>query len=238
VKAGIIAAGRGERLASEGVSTPKPLIPIIGEPLIARVIRAASSVPVTSIACIVNDLNPTVVDYLRSGPWPVPLELIVKTTPSSMESLFSLAPLLRDEPFLLFTVDAVFGVPVLEKFIARTSTLPQAQGVLALTRFVEDEKPLWARVDRRHKIIALGEAARPTRYITAGFYYFQPDIFEVVDSARAKGMNTLRQFLGFLLEKGYALYGLPVSKTIDVDYARDIERAESYLRKADRGRTW
>ncbi len=237
MKAGIIAAGKGERLARGGVSTPKPLILIGGEPLIARVIRAAANVPVTSIACIVNDFNPAVADYLRSGSWPVPLELIVENTPSSMESLFSLAPLLEEEPFILFTVDAVFAFSVLERFIARASALRQAQGVLALTRFIDDEKPLWARVNRRHKILAIGEAARPSRYITAGFYYFRPDIFEMVDSARVRRMNALRQFLSFLLEKGYSLYGVPVAKTIDVDYPQDIEKAEIYLRKADKGRT-
>ncbi len=236
MKAGIIAAGKGERLARGGVSTPKPLITIGGEALIARVIRAAANVQVTSIACIVNDLNPAVIDYLCSGPWPVPLELIVKTTPNSMESLFSLAPLLGNEPFLLFTVDAVFEFSALKRFLARASTLHQAQGVLALTQFIDDEKPLWARVDRRHKILALGEDAQPSRYITAGFYFFKPDIFEMIDPARAQRMNALRKFLSFLLEKSYSLYGVPVSKTVDVDYPQDIERAEVYLRKADRGR--
>jgi NDP-sugar pyrophosphorylase family protein len=236
LKAGIIAAGLGERMAREGISTPKPLVQVGGETLISRVIRAAAAAGAASVACIVNDLNPAVARYLRSISWPVPLELIVKTTPSSMESLFSLAPFLQREPFLLLTVDAVFGFPALQKFQARASALRQAQGVLALTRWVDDEKPLWAEVDRRHKLLALGETARTGRHITAGYYYFKPDVFEMVDSARARRLNALRQFLGFLLERGYSLYGLPVPKTIDVDHPRDIPQAEIYLRRVDRGR--
>lgn len=235
MKAGIIAAGRGERLIREGVSTPKPLIKIGGEPLIARVIRAAASVRVTSIACIVNDLNPEVVDFLRRGTWPAPLETIVKTTPSSMESLFSLAPFLRGEPFVLLTVDSVFGFSTLGKFLARASSLSQAHGVLALTRLIDDEKPLWASVDRRRRILALGDAARSSRYVTAGFYYFKPDIFGMMDSARSRGLNALRQFLVFLLERDYLLYGIPVGKTIDVDHPQDVEKAEFFLRQVDRG---
>jgi NDP-sugar pyrophosphorylase family protein len=236
LKAGIIAAGLGERLAGGGVCTPKPLVQVGGETLISRAIRAAAAAGATSVACIVNDLHPAVARYLRSISWPVPLELVVKTTPSSMESLFFLAPFLQREPFLLLTVDTVFGVPALQKFLARVSALPQAQGVLALTRWIDDEKPLWAEVDRNHKILALGEDARGSRYITAGYYCFKPDVFEMVDFARKRKLNALRQFLGFLLEKGYFLYGLQVPKAIDVDHPRDIQKAEIFLARAGRRR--
>jgi len=54
----------------------------------ATVIHAALRVRVSSIACIVNDLDPAIGDYLRSHAWPVLLELITKTTDDCMEGLF------------------------------------------------------------------------------------------------------------------------------------------------------
>jgi len=235
MKAGIIAAGTGERMTQGRIFTPKPMIRVGGEPLIARVIRAAASVRVASIACIINDLTPELDRYLRTNTWPVPLEIIKKTTPSSMESLFTLAPLLADEPFLLFTVDAVFPFASLKRFLTRSSSLTDAQGVLALTRFVDDEKPLWVAVDRNKRVEAIGDTARSAPYVTAGFYYFEPSIFQMAESARARGLNALRQFLGLLLDSEYRLYGIPVSKTIDVDHPEDIEAAEHYLKKSERG---
>lgn len=234
MKAGIIAAGQGDRLIQGGILVPKPLVTIGGEPLIARAIRAATHVGVTSIACIVNDLNPAVADYLRSTSWSIPLELIVKTTPSSMESLFSLAPLLSDEPFLLLTVDAVFEFNVLRRFLIKARRR-SGDGALAVTRFVDDEKPLWARLDKDQKIVALGEEARPGRYVTAGFYYFKPEIFAMIDAARIKGLNALRQFLDLLLKNNYSLYGVPVSMTVDVDTPQDIEKAHKYLEEVGEG---
>ncbi len=228
MKAAIIAAGQGERLVQGGVLIPKPLIPVGSEPLIARVIRAAAHVKAASIACIVNDMDPAVAGYLRSTPWPVPLELIVKTTTSSMESLFSLAPLLRDEPFLLFTVDAVFEFKILERFLTRAVGL-KGDGALAVTRFVDDEKPLWVKLERGHRIIGLGDEVLPRRYVTAGFYYLKPRIFDLIKAARANRLSSLRQFLGLLLANDYSLYGLSVSKTLDVDYPEDIKKAEQYL---------
>jgi NDP-sugar pyrophosphorylase family protein len=232
MKAGIIAAGKGERILRRGISTPKPLIPLGGEPLIARAIRAATHVKASSITCIVNDLNPSIADYLRSRTWPIPLEIITKTTDNSMESLFSLAPFLRDAPFLLLTVDAVFRFKTLERFLKKARGLKDAQGVLALTRFIDDDKPLWVRMDARKKIVAMGDDARPSPYVTAGFYYFAPDVFTMIDAARVRTMNGLRQFLGLLTERGFSLYGIPVAKTLDVDYPEDIEKAERFLREA------
>ncbi|MGV8074721.1 MAG: NDP-sugar synthase [Syntrophobacteraceae bacterium] len=231
MKAGIIAAGLGERLARGGISTPKPLTPIAGRPLIARIIDASAKLNVSSVACIVNAENLDVANYLLDNRWPVPLELIVKTTPSSMESLFSLAHLLRDEPFILFTVDVIAGFETLADFFEQAKQHSDASGVLALTEFVDDEKPLWAMIDPGNRIIALGDDARESRYVTAGFYCFSPEIFSLMDIARGKKLSALRQFLNLLIEKDFPLYGIPVAKTIDVDFPEDIEKAEAFLKE-------
>ncbi len=233
MKAGIIAAGKGERLIRGGILTPKALVPIGGEPLIARAIRAAASVRVSSVACIVNDLNPEVARYLRSGTWPVPLDLVVRTTPNSMESLFSLAPFLDGGPFLLLTVDAIFGFGALDRFLLRARGLGLGAGALALTRWVEDEKPLWAQTDEEDRIVALGDDAKGC-YVTAGFYYFTAEIFRRIDTAREASLRALREFLRLLIDTGYPLYGFPVPKTFDVDRAEDIQEAEKALREIER----
>ena len=233
MKVGIIAAGKGERLAQGGIATPKPLVVVDGTPLIARIINAAARLGATSIACIVNNETPETAHYLRSTTWPLPLDLVVRTTPSSMESLFCLAPLLsvNTEPFLLFTVDAVFGYSIVENFVQQARQVSDAHGALALTDHIDDEKPLWTAVDEHLKITAMGPAAAGSRYVTAGFYYFTPTVFAEVAAARALRLNALRQFLGLLLDKGYGLYGVPVPKTLDVDYPEDIAKAEAYLKE-------
>ncbi len=231
MKAGIIAAGIGERLAKSGVATPKPLVQVGGKPMIARTIEAAADLGVSSVACIVNEINRSVADYLASVAWPVPVEMVVKTTPSSMESLFQLAPLLGDEPFILLTVDAVFRRGVLEDFLEGARSRDGAKAVLALTDFVDDEKPLWVNVDARDRITAMGKAAEGSRFITAGFYYFTPDVFSIMDEARRREFSALRRFLGLLVDSGFPVYGQLVSKTIDVDYPEDIAKAEAYLKE-------
>ena len=232
MKAGILAAGLGERLSLGGINTAKPLVPLAGEPMIARTIRAAAELGATSVACIVNQERPEVATFLRDTTWPIPLELVERTTPNSMESLFALEPHLDKEPFLLFTVDAVCAADTLALFLAAAQQLPASGGVLALTRFIDDEKPLWVRTDPEQRILALGEDARASGEITAGFYYFQPGVFTLIDEARRRGLKALRQFLALATESGRTFYGVEVGKTIDVDHPRDIETAENWLRNS------
>ena len=51
----IIAAGEGSRLVQEGVSTPKPLIKLHGEPMIDRLIGLFLRHGASSISVIVNE---------------------------------------------------------------------------------------------------------------------------------------------------------------------------------------
>ena len=232
MKMGIIAAGTGERLAAGGVHTPKPLVPIAGQPLIARAIAAGVAAGADAVACIVNDLHPEVARFLRAERWPVPVEVVVRTTPNSMESLFALAPHLDDGPFLLSTVDAVCAPQTVARFVGAASALEGSDGALALTRHVDDEKPLWAAVDERSRVTALGAAAAGGGFVTAGVYYFTPGIFAEIGAARRAGFTALRRFLAHLVDSGYRLHGLPVGQTVDVDHPADIDAAEALLKES------
>ena len=229
MKAGIIAAGKGERLKKGGIHTPKPLIPVGGIPIIERTIAAAINAGAERIACIVNAVEKEVSEYIRSHNWSVPMDLVVKTTPSSMESLFNLAPFL-DEPFLLLTVDAVYPFHELKGFVDRATRL-DGDGALALTEFIDDEKPLWAKMDKKGRIIKMGNEAQPSPYITAGFYFFSPSIFLLINEARDKKLKALREFLALLIQKGYNIFGIPVLKVIDMDHPEDIKKAEAFVKE-------
>ena len=62
---GIISAGQGSRLASEGFSQPKPLVPICGTPMIERLARIFINCGADSVAVIVNGTNPETADYIQ-----------------------------------------------------------------------------------------------------------------------------------------------------------------------------
>ena len=104
----IIAAGEGSRLAQEGVSKPKPLVELQGEPMIGRLINIMLRCNAESISIIVNEHMKEVREYLESLNLDIPLNLVVKTTPSSMHSLWRLSKVIPKGKFCLTTVDTIF----------------------------------------------------------------------------------------------------------------------------------
>ena len=48
--------------------------------------------------------------------------------------------------------------------------------MLTLTTFIDDEKPLYVRLDAHQRIVQLGDAARGSAYVTSGFYYCAPSV--------------------------------------------------------------
>ncbi len=229
MKAAIIAAGQGERLLAAGISEPKPLVRVAGKPLVDHVLAAIEAAGIASIACVVNEESAGIEDHCRQR-WPqLSFAFVRRTTPNSMESLFTLAPLLEDERFLLLTVDAIFAPQTLHRFLEAAKSHPDADAILGVTTFVDDEKPLWAKVADDGRIEALGDEAYGSGWITAGLYVLAPSVFAEIEGSRRKQFGALRQFLGHLVASGYRVVAEPVGKSIDVDRPEDIAVAEPFI---------
>jgi len=226
MKAGIIAAGKGSRLAAGGILTPKPLVQVGGQTLVARALHEAAGAGAERAALITSPAFPEVAAYLRGGTWPLPVDLTVWDSPNSLESFLALAPYL-DCPFLLLTVDAVFAPGAVGRFVTQARSAP-ARGALGLTTFQEDESPLYVHLDPEGRITAVGGPDH-SGYITAGCYYFQPEVFQWQPRAQSLGLTALRQFLAMLAQDAYPLVGLDVGSAVDVDRPGDLARAEELL---------
>lgn len=226
---GLIAAGEGSRLRRDGFAMPKGLVPVAGIPLARRTIEAFVECGISSVACIVNEESPELAEYLTAQDFGVPVRLVIRSTPSSMHSLFTLAPLLGHEPFFLATVDAIYHRDDLAGYIDHCSGNADAQGVLAVTKLIDDERPLHVRMDENRRVVEIGESAHESGWVTGGLYYFRPEIFDEIATACERGMERLRNFQSLLVEKGYRVYGHPFGDVIDVDHRADVLRAEELL---------
>jgi len=234
MRGGVIAAGYGERLAAAGLGVPKPLVVVAGRTLIERTLDGLRAAGVSRVACIVNEESRAVAAYCREQVRDLAMTFVVRTTPSSMESLFAIAPLLHEpgsnDPFLITTVDTIVAPAAVADFTRAALRREDADAVLALTSFVDDEKPLHAACAADGRLVGLGPDAGTSATVTAGFYLFRPAILAEVDAARAARFTALRQFLGHLLARGYRLYGERVPKCVDVDRPGDLVAAEKFVR--------
>jgi len=234
MKVGILAAGEGSRLRAGGFHMPKPLLPIAGVPLIGRLLRAVQQLTPEEIVCIINRHGSSVADYVRQHYPTLPLTFVQKDTASSYESFTVLCEHLRDSPFLVTTVDAVFPPDFLSQFVATARQQSGMDMMLTLTTFIDDEKPLHVRLDAHQRIVEIGEAARGSAYVTSGFYYCAPRVSAACASLAPTRVSALREFLGWLQQQGYWLQGYLAPKMVDVDRPHDIAVAEQFVRDMER----
>lgn len=224
----IIAAGEGLRLKEEGINIPKPLVEINGIPLIRRIIDIALKNAVNSITCIINEESEELEKYLLTNNLSQPFNLIVKSTPSSFHSLYQLSRFIKS-PFLLTTTDSVFKEDEFSSFLDYGINKSDADVVLAVTDFIDDEKPLYSEVDEDSRIVGLSDQNKDYEFVTGGLYLFNKDIKKYIDEAAKQGVDRLRNFLRYLLKKELRMYAYPFTKIIDVDHLSDIKIAEEFL---------
>lgn len=233
MKYAIIAAGEGSRLAAEGISQPKPLVPLNGEPMIDRLVRIFNDNEAEEICIIVNRLHPKTevhVRQLMTEYKGAPIRLAVKTTPSSMHSFYELSPWLEDEPFCLTTVDTIFREDEFARYIRTFRESPDVDGLMAVTDYIDDEKPLYVTTDSKLRITAFHDTNCGDHYISGGIYALRPTAIKTLRRCMAEGQSRMRNFQRGLVSDGLRLRAYPMSKVLDVDHAGDVEKAEEFLK--------
>lgn len=227
----IIAAGEGSRLAQEGVSLPKPLVRLNGEPMLRRLIGIMMECNPESLSIIVNEQMTEVREFVESLELPVPLHLVVKSTPSSMHSFWEVSRAFPSTgKFVLTTVDTIFREDEFRDYVKAFEESDDADGYMVVTSFIDDEKPLYIDVDDDMWITAFRDAPFDgVRYISGGIYGLTPPALDVLDRCMKEGVSRMRNYQRALVEAGLKLRAYPFMKIVDVDHAGDIATAEAFI---------
>ena len=232
MKFAIISAGEGSRLSEEGVALPKPLVQLNGVAMIDRLINIFMKNGADQIVIIINNQHEETKEHLAAlqQRGDLPLQVIIKSTPSSMHSFYELSKYLTDDKFCLTTVDTIFRDDDFAKYIQAFKEADDCDGYMAVTDFVDDEKPLYISTDEELTITGFHDAAVPgCKYISGGIYCLTPKAIQTLQGCMDKGMSRMRNFQRQLVTDGLRLKAYPFSKIVDVDHAGDIKKAEAFL---------
>ena len=226
----IIAAGEGSRLAQEGVALPKPLVKLNGKEMIRRLIDIFLANDATSINIIVNEEMTQVHEFISQIKIDIPFNVIVKSTPSSMHSFYELRNFLRDGKFCLTTVDTIFKEDEFAEYIQAFIKDSTAEGMMAVTDFIDDEKPLYVDVNSDMQIEGFLDTSDSCKYISGGIYGLTPKAIDTLERCLESGQARMRNFQRQLVADGLNLKAYPFPKIVDVDHAEDIKKAEEFLK--------
>lgn len=227
----IIAAGNSSRMAEDGISIPKPIIPIVGVPMIKRLINAFISNGATSLVVIINEQMSAVKDFMEQLDLTIPLNIIVKSTSGSLVSLNEVSQYLKGDKFCIATVDSVFVPAEFDDYIQDFKNDNLYDGSMAVTTFIEDESPLYVEVDNSMNITDYSnDRPNNVKYISGGIYCLTRKALDVLRDCIDAGVLSTRLYQKRLVQSGLRLKAYPFEKIVDVDHVADIKVAEELIK--------
>ena len=190
IQAILLAGGRGTRLAPITDTMPKPLVPILGKPMLTYVLEHLKAAGITSIAISTAYLGHLIEETYGDGS-SMGLELTYLREPTMMGTGGWMKLVDRSqlaEQFIVANADNLFWIDV-PAFLARH----QATGAIATIAGIsipsetavnyeildtnEDQTKLNAYVDR-----SLAEplrAASPNVFVSSGWYIMTPEVMDL-----------------------------------------------------------
>lgn len=230
----ILAAGLGSRFAKEGITTPKPLVDVMGRPMIDRLIEVLESCDAEKIYIAANSRMTDFVEHLyklEAEGHPLDIRPIV-----SDNSYYSLTEACKgiEGKFIAMTVDTIFPTAEFRNFVKAVDNMPETEVEMGLTKFVDDESPLYAKVGPDGDVIDYKYGGQPFEgeiIVSAGLYGLTSHAMDVV--ARREGYpESLSDFQRILAaETDIKVVPFLFSKALDIDCTHDRAVAEDFLRE-------
>ncbi len=237
----VIAAGQGTRLKSKGEI--KPLVPLLGVPLIERTIRSAIEGGADEFVVITGYEGEQVGKFLQQLAKRLNVPIIpIQNDDWQKENGFSVlkARDVIDEPFLLLMADHLFDPAIIR--LLQEQTLNDGEVLLAVD--TDKNNPLidMGDVTKVHSkegyILNIGKTIDDFNGFDTGIFLCTPAIFEALECAyKIHNDTTLSAAIRVLAEDKHAKSVQTTGFWIDVDDEKAHQKAEKTLLDSLRGKS-
>lgn len=216
IRALVLAAGHGSRLAPLTHFLPKPLLPVAGSSVIERTLDRLAKAGCEAVAVNLHHLGDALRDHLGEEHRGMPIHYSDEPG-ERLGTLGALAPLrdflTRADVVLLLNGDTLCSWP-LRTLLRRHLATGASATLLLATRPDPAHFGGGVAVDRERRILAFGDAATPrgevaARHVFAGAHALAPGLLERVGSGPA---DIVRQLYRPLLAEGATLSAVLTSR--------------------------
>jgi dTDP-glucose pyrophosphorylase/predicted transcriptional regulator len=230
----VLAGGRGTRLGSLTASTPKPMLPVAGRPILERIVLHLVGSGISQIYLAVGHLAEQICDHFGDGSdHGCTIRYLEENPAMPMGTGGPLRGLLArgappTDPVLVMNGDLVTSFSVAE--ILQHHMRAGASATVALREYVHDVPFGVAQIDEAEPamITRFAEKPRWSGLVNAGIYVIEPRLLELIP----EGVNyPITELIETCLDRGDRVAGWHVT-----DDWQDIGRPREFARA--RGEHW
>jgi len=203
-------AGRGSRLAAEGITTPKPLLPVAGRPMLAWALESLVGLSYSEmifVALKAHDGDYHLQDALR--PWvtgePSVILLDGVTEGQLCTVLAAREHIDTDEDVLIASSDTYVVSDLREAIATRDE---KCRGLISVSDMPGDQWS-FARADERGRVVEVAEKVRISNHASTGIYYFSSgrEFVEVADEIIHREQKTRGEYYVIPVYQKYVARG-------------------------------
>lgn len=233
-KALIIAAGRGTRLGAYTKTKPKPLLKVLGIPIIERIILSAKKAGITDFLIVTGYRGDKIRNYLGDGKkYRVKIKYIHNKgwkNPNGVSVLR--AKEMLKENFILLMCDHIFHPMKLIKFL--NFKLKNNECALCVDRNIinvfdiEDTTKVYVK---NWKVISIGKNLKKYNALDTGMFIISPYFFKVLEKSIKNGFYSITDSVREMSKQGKMKAFESEGFWFDIDSIKDLKHAEKKLKK-------
>lgn len=236
----IPAAGEGKRIRPYSEKVPKPMLQVLGKPLLAYVIERCKMVGITNIIIVINPKHTAVRNYFGDGEeLGVTIEYLDQPKPEGIGHAVGLTEGIVETPFTVYLGDELYLDSDHWGFIQSFDKTGCAAsiGLIRVENLDLIRNNYSVEIDPETQIIK-NLVEKPTlitnNILGCGSYIFNETVFEAIRRTPKSKKNEIEitDTLNIIREMGEQIYGYFLGGTyLNVTYPKDIKTAEQLLRK-------
>jgi len=178
----ILAAGEGTRLAPVTDDRPKPLISVLGRPLLDYTLEAFAEAAITEIGLVVGYRGRMLAEYLRDHRYGMRIRCLLNPDyrRGNGSSVYSSREFVGGEPFVVAMADHMISSEILQRILST----PVEGATLCVDRRAQaspqlsDATRVW--VDEKGFILRIGKSLEHWNAVDVGVFLFRPTIFPLL----------------------------------------------------------
>jgi NDP-sugar pyrophosphorylase family protein len=225
VQAIVLVGGEGTRLRPLTFGTPKPMVPIMNVPFLARTMERLSEAGIRDVILPAGYMPQAIVDYFGDGSsLGMKITYVIEETPLGTAGALKNVQQHITGPFFVLNGDILTSLDLqaMLKFHQQKGGL----GALHLIK-VDDPSAFGCVVSDENGLVRSfvekpPKGEEPTNEINAGTYLLEPEVLDMIPAGR--NVSIERETFPKILADGKALYSYTTS-----DYWIDLGRPEHYL---------
>lgn len=231
----ILAAGKGTRMQPFSKNYPKPILPVLGKPLLAHQIESMAALGIRDIVVVIGHLGHEVVRTLGDGSqYGVRIEFVEQEKTLGIAHAVSRLEPYVDRPFFLFLGDIFFEFDPsagLESMVERLHSDRETAGVLACRKEPDREaikRNFTVQSDAGGQVVRVIEKPQhpQTDVKGCGIYLFHNAFFDAVRRTPRTALRDeyeITDSIQIFIDDGYRVEAAEVvQRDLNLSYAKDL----------------